>query len=358
MTVSKKSTIRIGIVGAGQNTRLRHLPGLRAVAGAEIVGVVNQTAESTARVAKDWQIPKVYAHWRDLVSDPGLDAVVIGTRPDLHCEVTCAALSAGKHVLCEARMARNLNEAKQMEAARRANPGLVAMLVPSPLGLSCDVPVRDLLLDGFLGDLREFVVLGGTSQFYDYSQTLHWRQDAQISGLNSLALGMLHETWLRWFPQPRCVVAQTHIFERQRPAPQGTGMASATVPDSVQVLSQLESGARGVYHLSGIQLFGPGFQMHFYGSSGTMKIVFGEDREGNSCDQVQIGRIGDPQLQDYPLSDSVRGTWRVEEEFIAAIRGEEPVRLTDFAAGVRYMEFTQAVLRSAEHNQPVILPKG
>ena len=38
-----------------------------------------------------------------------------------------------------------------------------------------------------------------------------------------------------------------------------------------------------------------------------------------------------------------RGGWRVEAEFIGAIRGEETVRLTDFASGVRYMEFTEAV---------------
>ncbi|MEO8496023.1 MAG: hypothetical protein ABI614_13200 [Planctomycetota bacterium] len=41
------------------------------------------------------------------------------------------------------------------------------------------------------------------------------------------------------------------------------------------------------------------------------------------------------------------GGWRVEEEFINAIRGIEKVQFTDFATGVRYMEFTEAVARSA-----------
>ncbi len=48
--VSKK--IRIGIIGAGANTRLRHIPGLRAIDGVEIVGVVNRTPQSTARVRR------------------------------------------------------------------------------------------------------------------------------------------------------------------------------------------------------------------------------------------------------------------------------------------------------------------
>ena len=48
--------------------------------------------------------------------------------------------------------------------------------------------------------------------------------------------------------------------------------------------------------------------------------------------------------------------WRVEAEFVGAIRGEEPVRLTDFDTGVRYMAFTTAVHRSLETGQPVDVP--
>jgi predicted dehydrogenase len=51
-----------------------------------------------------------------------------------------------------------------------------------------------------------------------------------------------------------------------------------------------------------------------------------------------------------------RGGWRVEEEFIAAIRGEQPVRLTTFEDGVRYMEFTEAVHRSSAEARTIQLP--
>lgn len=345
------SVIRVGLVGAGQNTRLRHLPGLRALPGVEIRGVVNRTAPSTAEAARQLGIPKTYADWQELVGDPELDAVVIGTWPNLHAEVTCAALAAGKHVLCEARMARDLAEAQQMLAVSRAHPNQIAMLVPSPCGLMCETEVRNLIQERFFGELREYVVLGGTSQFIDYSTPLHWRQDAQISGVNTLALGILHETFLRWFPQPNRVMAQTQIFEPVRPAPGRPGNVPVTVPDCVQVLTQLESGARGVYHLSGTQLFGPGFQLHLYGSSSTIKITFLDDE-----DRLLIGRHGDPALHELHIPAAKQGRWRVEEEFIAAIRGEEPVRLTDFATGVKYMEFAQAVHDSAQSGQGVTLP--
>ena len=51
-----------------------------------------------------------------------------------------------------------------------------------------------------------------------------------------------------------------------------------------------------------------------------------------------------------------QGTWRVEEEFVNAIRGKEKVVLTSFEDGVRYMEFTEAVTRSAQTGQAVSLP--
>ena len=50
------------------------------------------------------------------------------------------------------------------------------------------------------------------------------------------------------------------------------------------------------------------------------------------------------------------GDWRVEEEFINAIRGLEEITHTSFQDGVRYMEFTEAVTRSAQSGKKINLP--
>ena len=60
-------TIRVGIVGAGTNTKERHIPGLRDMDGVEIVSVSNRSRESGDRVASQFEIPKVYDNWLDLV---------------------------------------------------------------------------------------------------------------------------------------------------------------------------------------------------------------------------------------------------------------------------------------------------
>src|SRR5215831_17281948 len=117
--------IRIGLIGAGANTRSRHIPGLKAIEDVEIVAVCNRRPASTAAAAREFGIPRTYATWEDLIRDPDVDAVVVGTWPYLHCPVTLAALEAGKHVLTEARLALNAAEARRMLAASRKHPDLV-----------------------------------------------------------------------------------------------------------------------------------------------------------------------------------------------------------------------------------------
>ncbi|HEV7998562.1 MAG TPA: Gfo/Idh/MocA family oxidoreductase [Planctomycetaceae bacterium] len=342
--------VRIGLVGAGKNTRERHAPGFRSLPDVEIVGVVNSTPESTARVARELEISKTYPRWQDLVADPQVDAVCIGTWPNLHCEITCAALTAGKHVLTEARMARNADEAHRMAQAAHEYPNLVKQIVPSPFGLLQHEHVLELIRDGFLGEIREVVVIGATDAFANPDAPLHWRQDAVRSGYNVLSLGILHETVLRWAPPPVSVFAQAQTFGRSRPSGNGSGQAEVTVPDSVQILTDLANGGRGLYHISGVCRFGPGHQIHLYGSEGTLRY------EITPVERLLTARAGEKQLLEFEVPAAKRGGWRVEAEFVGAIRGYEKVRFTDFATGVKYMEFTEAVARSAASQARVPLP--
>src|SRR5579862_4875502 len=145
--------LRIGLIGAGANTRSRHIPGLQALADVTIVAVCNRRPESTEAVAREFHIPRRCAHWEEVIADRDVDAVVIGTWPYLHCPITLAALAAGKHVLTEARMSMNADEAARMLEAARAHPRLVAQIVPSPYGLKGHHVMRSLMEQGYLGEL-------------------------------------------------------------------------------------------------------------------------------------------------------------------------------------------------------------
>lgn len=340
-------TLRIGIVGLGANTRLRHVPGLRACEGVELVAVSNRRAESTRAAADEYGIPKTYSRWEDLVADPQIDAVMIGTWPYLHAPIAIAALQAGKHVLTEARMAMDAAEAHRMRDAAQARPDLTARIVPSPFGLRGRQAVQQMLDEGYLGALREVVILGCNDALSDPQTPLHWRQRRELSGVNMLALGILHETLLRWVPDPVSVLAQTAVFTPQRPEGPGGPLAPVTTPDSVHVLAELPGGARALYHLSGVLHFGPAMQMHLYGSQGTIKYVFTPE------EHLWAGQRGDSAMHEVPLPDEATAGWRVERDFVEAIGGAKSPNLPDFALGVRYMEFTDAVARSAERRTAV-----
>src|SRR5438552_1205729 len=142
--------IRIGLIGAGANTRLRHIPGLRAAADVEIVAVCNRRPESTAAVAREFNVPRVFEQWEHLVADADIDAVVIGTWPYLHCPITVAALQAGKHVLTEARLSMNAAEAHHMLKIARAHSRLTTQVVPSPFGLKGHDVMKQLIDAGYL----------------------------------------------------------------------------------------------------------------------------------------------------------------------------------------------------------------
>src|SRR5262249_19253395 len=143
-------TLRVGLIGAGANTRLRHIPGLKALPDVEIVAVCNRRPESSAAVAREYGVPRVREHWAQIVADPDIDAGGVGPWPYLHCPITLAALAAGKHVLTEARMSMNAAEAQRMLAAARQHPKLIAQIVPSPFGLKGDQVMRELIGGGFV----------------------------------------------------------------------------------------------------------------------------------------------------------------------------------------------------------------
>jgi predicted dehydrogenase len=349
MTVA---TVRVGIVGAGANTRSRHIPGLQGIPGVEVVSVANRTRASAERVAAEFGIPTVYDRWEDLVQASDTDAIVIGTWPYLHCDVTIAALTAGKHVLCEARMARDLSEARRMLEASRARPELVTQIVPAPMTLGVDDAVSRLLHGGFIGDLLTVDVRAAGSAFVDREAPLHWRQNRALSGNNILNMGIWYETVMRWVGHASCVYAQGRLFVPERTDPETGKRVAVSVPDHLDILATLDRDVPAHFQFSAVTGLAPEPAATLYGSEGTLRITPGDGDSG----RLYGARRDASSLERLSIPEGERAGWRVEREFVGAIRGEEPIRLTTFADGVRYMEFTEAVRLSLDVGQPVRLP--
>lgn len=333
--------IRVGIIGAGANTLAKHLPGLKRLPGVELTVVCNRSEESSQRVAEAAGIPRTARHWREVVEAPDVDAVVIGTWPYLHAEATVAALDHRKHVLTEARMAGSLEEARRMWEASKRHPELVAQIVPAPFSLDVDETVQRLLARGEVGRLREVVVLHTTNAFADSEQPLHWRQDVRLSGINVLSLGIMQEIVQRWLQDEEIawVMSDGVVCTPSRNDPDAGVFAAVEMPESLSVLGRFRSGARLVYHFSGVET-GPGRgDIRLNGSRGGLRfeLASGALYRSGIATQAETRMV---------IPEEARRGWRVEEDFIQSIRNDAPVRLTTFSDGIRYMRVVDAVWRS------------
>ena len=343
--------IRIGMVGAGGIARTRHVPGLKALAGrgVELTAVVNSTRASSERAAAEFGFARVHDNWHELVNDPDIDAVVIGATPYLHHPVTLAALSAGKHVLTEARLAMNAQQAREMLQASLNHPQLVTQVVPAPFTIAIDDYITELVQTGYLGELQA-VDIRIPSGWLDRDAPYSFRTDRAQSGVNIMLLGIFYEHLLLWAGHATAVTARTRLAVPYRLDPSSGRRLPVSVPDHVEVIADLPNGALARIHMSGVAGLMPGPEAWLFGSDATLKI------EGQGGGRLFGAHKGAKELEPLTIPQEKLGGWRVETEFVNAIHGEEKVRRTTFELGVRYMEFTEAVHISAREGRTVSLP--
>lgn len=346
-------TLRIGLIGAGGNTRSRHIPGFKAQSDISIDVVANRTPASSQKVADEFGIPRIAASWTDVIADPEIDAVCIGTWPYMHAPMTIAALQAGKHVLCEARMAMNATEAKEMLAVSRRCPNQVAQIVTAPHTLKFDSTIKDMIAGGAIGDLitLDARVTAG-SNFPNYDAPVHWRHDRDLSGNNIMAMGIWYECMMRWVGPAKTVhaIGQAVVPHRKNADGQRQGMA---IPDHLDTIGRLEGGGQMRFSISSVSGHAPSnADVYLFGTEGT--ILLQMDKSGEFT--LYAGGRGDDGLSEVAIDPANAGGWRVEEEFVNAVRGKEPVTHTDFVTGVKYMNWTDAVTRSVREGIAVTLP--
>lgn len=122
---SLPGSVRLGVVGAGNYANSMLLPHLAAHPAARLHTVATATSLSGARAAATFGFGRTTTDWAELVSDPGVDAVVIATRHASHAEIASAALRAGKSVFVEKPLALTPNELAEIREATAANDRLL-----------------------------------------------------------------------------------------------------------------------------------------------------------------------------------------------------------------------------------------
>jgi predicted dehydrogenase len=143
--------IRVGLVGCG-GIMGAHLPGWKAVTDRAVVTAtcdVNQ--ESAQRRAQEMGgTAKVYADWRAMLADDVVDAVDLALPHHLHRTAIVDAAGVGKHVMTEKPLCTTLEEAKEIEAAVKAN-GVVLMCAHNQMFEPAPRTARRWIKEGRIG---------------------------------------------------------------------------------------------------------------------------------------------------------------------------------------------------------------
>lgn len=108
--------IGIGVIGAGSISDL-HISNYAANPLVELQAICDLNLSRAEQMADRYQASRVYTDYKELLSNPGIDAVSICTWNDSHAEIAIAALESGKHVLVEKPLCQTVEQALQVEAA-------------------------------------------------------------------------------------------------------------------------------------------------------------------------------------------------------------------------------------------------
>ena len=104
--------LRIAVTGCGFISDL-HVRAVQDTGLGRVVGVANHRLESAQAFAVKHGIEHATTDWQTLLTDRGVDAVIIGTPNHLHAPQALAAIGAAKDVLVEKPMAMNVAEGER-----------------------------------------------------------------------------------------------------------------------------------------------------------------------------------------------------------------------------------------------------
>lgn len=183
--------IKMGVIGAG-NCAAVHCKSVYEGEFTKLVMACDVSEERRKEFVDKYKLPCA-ADYREVLANREIEAISVAVPDQLHCEIVCAALKAGKHVLCEKPMALNLDECKKMlevsrETGKELMIGQVCRFTPS------FVKAKELVDAGEIGEL---VFIEG-EYAHDYSKMApgNWRTSKERHGL--IGGGCHSVDYLRW----------------------------------------------------------------------------------------------------------------------------------------------------------------
>jgi predicted dehydrogenase len=190
--------VRAAVVGLGFGARV-HLPGLRTLAGVEVVAVCAR--RGAEEVARAHGVPRAYDDWRALLEREPLDLLTVAVPPGAQAEVAGAAVDQGLAVLCEKPLGVSAEGARAL-AERAAAAGVPTLVDFEFRALPAFARARELLAARSLGPVRRVEVEWTLGTRAAGPLPPSWKDEPAQGGGALLSLGVHVFDYLAWLVAP------------------------------------------------------------------------------------------------------------------------------------------------------------
>jgi myo-inositol 2-dehydrogenase/D-chiro-inositol 1-dehydrogenase len=113
--------IKIGIVGLGRIGKVHLFNIQQLISGASVIAACSRS-EKSLEYAKKHSVKGLFTSFDDMLSEGGIDAVIIASPTSLHFEHLKLAIAAGKHIFCEKPIDLSIENVKEIKSLLDANP--------------------------------------------------------------------------------------------------------------------------------------------------------------------------------------------------------------------------------------------
>ena len=350
--VDPDQPVRVAIIGTGIGAAV-HIPVFRQLEDTEIVAIGSRRIERAKELAERHRIELPSDDYREIVDHPDVDAVVIATPPYLHHTIAIAAIEAGKHVLCEKPMARNLAEARDMvNLARTAD--VAAVVNHEYRYMPARRHVKTMIDEGFIGEPQSASIVVYRSSLADPNgRPFSWLMEREKAGGMLAASGSHYIDLLRWwFGDIKAVAGLTATMVPQRHLPDSAEMAHVDADDNFALMLRFHNGAIATIHVCATASSDAGEEITLSGSSGMLLLqgdgaLWGARSQDAGLYEIDIPRLGNRKLPEFGHI-LARPTALLATEWVQAIRTSEmPGHVPTFEDGARVQEIIDGVHRSS-----------
>src|SRR5262250_1298205 len=344
--------IREGIVGAtvtqggsgwGANA---HVPALKALRNYHLQAVCTAHEETAKASAAAFGAQQGFHRFSDMAAHPDVDLVVVCVRVPGHRELVMAGLQAGKPVLCEWPLGKDLAEAREMArlASQRSLKTIVGLQARSAPAI---MYARDLIREGYIGEVLAANLSCVVQAQLQRGPGRIW-QGVRANGANVLTITAGHaiDALCAVLGEFTEVSARLSTRIPQWHTPEGQAVP-VDAPDCISVVGRLAGGAEVAVNVAAVPSNPSGNRLEVYGRDGALVIrADGSFNIGPS--QVHAGRGKEP-----TAAMPVPAKYRLVPEGVPAGQpynvAQAYARMADAFAAVRSFEvdFDLAVRRHA-----------